>query len=225
VPFQAGETLVYTIAWKFVTAGEVRTSVRRAGGNNWQASIKATSGTFLTKLFPVDDSFISVFSPVSLCSHSLVKIVNEGKRHREVHLDFKPDQKLAALRERDLNNGRQVKQVENPIPACAYDLVSAIYYVRSLPLQVGRGYDLNLNDGGKTMPITVQVQAREDVKTAAGTFHAIRVEPRAKSGELFRKGGHVQVWLSDDPQRYLLKLSASVAVGSIDATLARIERK
>lgn len=226
VPFRAGETLVYTIAWRLFTAGEARMHIDRApGGRAWQASINAFSTGFVSKLYRVDDSITSTFDAVSLCSQSVVKTQNEGRRHRDIRIDFQRNRKVAAMRESDAATGQHLKQAENPIPDCAYDVVSALYYVRSLPLEIGRTFDLQLNDGGKTLPITVEVQAREDVKTEAGTFHAIRVEPRLTGGSLLRSNGRIQVWFTDDAQRLLVQLKARLFVGTISATLQQMEHK
>ncbi len=226
VPFRAGQTAVYSIAWRLFTAGEARMHIERApNGRDWQGSINALSTGFVSKLYRVDDTITSTFDASGLCSRSVTKVINEGRRRRETRIDFERDRKLAVMRDIDPGSGQQVKQAEHPIPECAFDVVSALYYVRTLPLEVGRNFQLQLNDGGDTLPITVEVQAREDVKTDAGTFHAIRVEPRLTGGNLFRRGGRIQIWFTDDSQRLLVQMKARLFVGTISATLSQVEHR
>jgi hypothetical protein len=226
VPFRAGETLVYNIAWRLFSAGEARMHIDRGpGGRGWQASINAVSTGFVSKLYRVDDSITSIFDATSLCSQSVEKIQNEGRRHRDIHIEFHRDRKVAAMRETDPTNGQLLKQAEYPTADCVYDVVSALYYVRTLPLEVGHTFQLQLSDGGPALPITVEVQAREDVKTDVGTFHAIRIEPRLTGGSLFRRNGRIQVWFTDDSQRMLVKMNARLFVGTISATLQQVEHK
>lgn len=226
VPFRAGQTAVYSIAWRLFTAGEARMRIERApNGRDWQGSINAASTGFVSKLYPVNDTITSTFSASGLCSQSIVKVINEGRRRRETRIDFDRERKVAITREIDPATGQQFKQTEHPIPECAFDVVSALYYVRTLPLEVGRSFQLQLNDGGPTLPITVEVQAREDVKTDAGIFHAIRVEPRLTGGNLFRRGGRIQIWFTDDSQRLLVQLKARLFVGTISASLSQVEHR
>ncbi len=226
VPFRAGETAVYSIAWRLFTAGEARMHVEHAAnGRDWQASINAVSTGFVSKLYRVDDTITSTFDASGLCSQSVVKTINEGRRHRQHRIDFERERKMAVLREIDPASGQAAKRSEHPIPECAFDVVSALYYVRTLPLAVGRTFPIQINDGGETLPITVEVQAREDVKTDAGVFHALRVEPRLAGGNLFRGGGRIQIWFTDDSQRLLVQLKARLFVGTISATLSQVEHR
>lgn len=231
--FPSGETLSYAISWRLFTAGEARMHIEShpvTDGSvpHWQASISVISTGFVSLLYKVEDTMVSNFENTRsglMCSISLVKTLNEGRRHRETHIDFQRDRKVAVIKETDLAKGQVLRQAENPIPACAYDVISALYYVRSMPLEVGRNFEIQVNDGGKTLPIIVEVQAKEEVKTNAGTFRAVRVEPKVFGGTLFRRSGRMLIWFSDDPQRLLLQLKAKLFVGTISAILQQVEHK
>ena len=134
----------------------------------WQATVKAASNGFVSKLFPVNDTLISRFDNGTMCSQFLLKTLHEGRRHRSIRIDFQKERQMAVLEETDANHGRLVRQAENSIPKCAYDLVSALFYVRSLPLEVGRTFQVPVNDGSKTLPIQVEVQAEEESEDRRG---------------------------------------------------------
>lgn len=227
-PFPSGETLYYNIAWRVFTAGEARMHIqhhRPEGGKPfWEATVTANSTGFVSKLYKVEDKMVSRFQNGEMCSTSLTKIIHEGRRHRDIRINFEKDRGKAVLKETDLAKNEMVRQVENDIPECVYDVVSALFYVRSLPLEVGKTLEIQLNDGGQTLPITIEVQAREEVRTNAGVFRAIRVEPKVFGGTLFRRSGRMQMWFSDDPQRLLVQLKARLFVGTISAVLERVER-
>lgn len=230
-PFTSGETLSYEISWRLFTAGEARLHIESrpgppGGASYWQGSISAISTGFVSLLYKVDDTVVSTFldgKSSQMCSTSLVKTLNEGRRHRETRLDFQGRRKVVVIKETDLAKGQVVRQAEEPAPACAYDIVSAIYYVRSLPLEIGRKYEVPISDGGKTLPVTVEVQAKEEVKTGAGNFRTIRLEPKVFGGSLFKRSGRMQIWFSDDPQRLLVQLKAKLFVGTISAVLQKKE--
>jgi len=121
----------------------------------------------------------------------------------------------------DLVKNREVRQQENPIPPCAFDVLSSLYYVRTLKLEVGHPFQVPINDGGHTILVDVEVQAKEDIKLPFGTFHTIRIEPQVFGGTLFKKNGRMQIWLADDPSHRLIQLKARLFFGNITATVTK----
>jgi len=226
--FPSGETLFYSISWRVFTAGEASMRIEHqalpGASSSWRATVRASSTGFVSKLYKVDDTLISTFANGRMCSQSLLKILHEGRRHRSIQIDFVNDRRTAALKETDLARNQSLRQAENAIPECAYDVVSALFYVRSIPLEVGSTFEVPVNDGSQTLPIAVEVQAREEVKTNAGNFRAIRVEPKVFGGSMFRRSGRMLLWFSDDSQRLLVQLKAKLFVGTITAVLERAER-
>jgi hypothetical protein len=116
------------------------------------------------------------------------------------------------------------RHAENDIPGCVTDVISAIYYAGSLPLQVGKTYSFPINDGGKTETVDLHVEAKEQVKTPAGTFNAIRVQPEAPQS-LLKNKGRIWVWYSDDANRVPVQMKGKMFWGTITFKLLRIEKK
>jgi len=222
-PFASGETTDYDISWRVFGAGRAKMSVVEVPGNpqKWKATVEANSTAFVSKLYQVADIFRSTFQADSYCSEQLIKDIHEGKRNRDIRIDFNSERKIASIREMDLTANRQVRAQENPIPACAFDVVSALYYVRTLKLEVGKPFQVPLNDGGHTLLIDVEVQAKEEIKTPAGVFKTIRIEPLVFGGTLFKKSGRMQIWLTDDAAHRMIQLKARLFIGNITATAAK----
>ena len=99
--------------------------------------------------------------------------------------------------------------------------VTAFYYLRRQPMEVGHTIELPVNDGSKTQRVVVEVQAREKVQTPMGTFDALRVEPKVFSGLLKRKG-RMLIWFSADERQLPLRIKAMISVGSITGTLRSV---
>ena len=70
----------------------------------------------------------------------------------------------------------------------------------------------------------VDPKAREEVRAPAGTFQAIRVQPRAASGVL-KDRGQVWIWYSDDAARIPVQMRARMFWGTLTFRLVRIDRK
>ncbi|MGZ4813338.1 MAG: DUF3108 domain-containing protein, partial [Terriglobales bacterium] len=109
-------------------------------------------------------------------------------------------------------------------PACVTDLFSGFFYLASLPLAPDATYTFPLNDGGDTVDVRAHVEARESVKTPAGTFAAIRVSPEAVSGPM-KNRGKVWIWYSDDARRIPVQMRSRMLWGTLTFRLLRIEKK
>ncbi len=224
-PFVPGETLTYDVMWSIFPAGQVEvklTKVEEETGFAYEAVTTAQATGLVALLFPVHNEFRSLFDPRALCSRRIWKWVNEGRRHREIHIAFDPLRRLAILDERDPTKpSARVKHAENDIPACVADVITAFYVVRQQPLSVGKDIVVPVNDGGKTYEITVEVQAREEIQTPLGAHPAFRTEPKI-FGRLYKRKGRMRVWFSDDEQRLPLRIQTSVAVGTITGNLRSV---
>jgi hypothetical protein len=80
-----------------------------------------------------------------------------------------------------------------------------------------------VNDGGRTYDVSVEVQASEEIRTPAGTFQTLRLEPRVFEG-LFRKKGRMFVWLTDDAEKMPVQVKARINIGTITASLTRVSK-
>jgi Protein of unknown function (DUF3108) len=224
--FAPGETLTYNVTWSVFPAGQVVVSLSDAkdAGSEYEVKTTAQSKGFVSLLYNVQDEFHSFFNSETLCSQSISKKVNEGRRHRDTRIQFDYSRKMAVLDEQDPANPKTApKHDEKPIPDCVQDVVSAFYYVRSKPLEVGRNYELAINDGSETRKVAVEVQAREQIQTGIGMRRAVRVEPKI-FGSLYSRKGQMLIWFSDDPQHLPLRIQMTIGIGSITGTLASVTK-
>jgi Protein of unknown function (DUF3108) len=223
-PFPRGETLTYDVEWSIFTAGNVVATLVDPGHGAMPSEITTTARSqgFASLLFRVQDTFDSFFDPQTLCSSRITKKINENSKHREIDIVFDAKRGLALRDQRDLNTpNAPAKRVENKIPACVEDIVTAFYYLRRHDLHVGQDIHMNLNDGGESQEITVEVQAREPIPTALGNRMAFRLEPKI-FGTLYKKKGSLLVWLSDDDQRLPLRLKMKISVGTFTSNLKSV---
>ena len=223
-PFAAGETTDFDISWRVFGAGTARMTLNEAPGAStptWRATVEAQSIGIVTRLYKVEDIYRSTFQANGYCSQKLEKTIHEGNRNRDLKIDFDAQRKLASIRETDMSSNRVIRQQESPIPACAFDVISGLYYVRTLKLEVGKPFQVPINDGSHTILVDVEVQAKEEIKTPAGVFHTIRIEPQVFGGTLFKKSGRLQIWLTDDDKHRLVQLRARLFFGNITATATK----
>lgn len=219
--FPAGQTLVYTAEWRVFNAGTATLRLEQTGQEAHVFGAADAAGT-VALLYHVRDRYESFFNTASLCSKSLSKKMEEGLRRVNADIAFDYQRGKAVLDQKNLKKGDS-KHAENDIPVCVTDLLSAFYIVGSLPLQPGKTFSIPLNDGGKTVTVDVHAEEREQVKTPAGTFNTIRLQPDVPSGVLKGKG-KIWIWYAED-LRMPVRLRGHLFWGTVTFTLQRIEKK
>lgn len=217
-----GQTLTYAAEWRVFDAGTVTLRMEQSGQQGHVLGAADAAGA-VSILYHVHDRYESVFDPASFCSKSLSKNMEEGLRRVNANINFDYQRGKAVLDQKNLRKGDN-RHTENDIPGCVTDVLTAFYYVGSLPLEPGKTVSFPLNDGGKTVTVDVHAEAREQVKTPAGTFNTIRVQPDVPSGVLKSKG-KLWIWYSEDSPRIPVRLKGHLFWGTVTFTLQRIEKK
>lgn len=217
-----GQTWVYGAEWRVFNAGIGTLHIEQSGQEQHVVGLADASGA-VAMLYHVHDRFDSYFNPTDFCSRTLSKKIEEGLRRVNADIKFDYQHGKAVLDQKNLRKNDS-RHAENDIPGCVTDVISAIYYAGSLPLQVGKTYSFPLNDGGKTETVDLHVEAKEQVKTPAGTFNAIRVQPEAPQS-LLKNKGRVWIWYSDDANRVPVQMRGKMFWGTITFKLLRIEKK
>jgi hypothetical protein len=217
-----GVVLTYKAEWRTLNAGTATLRVDPAANGEVHVTGAATAAGFVSHLYHVHDVFQSSFVRGTFCSAQIHKHIEEGSRRRDETIRFDYARKKGVRDEMDIKTGRRW-QLENDIPSCATDVLSALWYAGSLPLSPGARYSFPLNDGSKTAIINLAVEGVEQIKTDAGTFQAIRVQPTSDS-DILKKRGRVWVWYSNDAQRLPVQMRGRMGWGTVTLTLQRIER-
>lgn len=221
-PFPLGQTLIYSGVWRIFDAGTATVHMEQAGaGMRVVGTANATSAVAL--LYHVHDHYESLFDQRTFCSQTTSRRIEEGFRRGETNITFDYARGKSVLEQKNLKKN-ETKIAEHNIPNCVTDVLSGIFYAASLPLQTGQVYSFPLNDGGDTLYVNVHVEAREQIKTPAGTFNTIRVQPETSSG-LLKEKGKIWIWYSDDAARIPVQARVHLYWGMLTFTLQRIDKR
>jgi hypothetical protein len=219
--FPNGQRLVFNAEWRLFNAGTAVLEISSSGGQQHVHGTADSTGA-VSLFYRVRDRFDSWFDSRSLCSSRIIKHTEEGLHRKDTQITFDYARGQAVLEETNLRNNER-KRVENAVPGCASDVLSAVFYGGTLPLVPGEQYTFPLNDGNKTVDVTVHVEGREEIKIPTGTYHTIRVQPEASSGSLSKKG-KIWVWYTDDAQHMPVQMRGRMLWGNLTLTLVRIEK-
>jgi Protein of unknown function (DUF3108) len=220
--FLNGQILHYSAEWRLWTAGTATIKLEQINGEE-RVSASADSAGAVAVLYRVADRFESYFDRKSFCSLRLNKHSEEGLHSRETKIEFDYNKHKAVLDERNLKT-RETKHTEEGIPNCVTDVLAGLYYVGSMPLETGSTYVFPINDGGKTYDVKAVVEGHEEIKTDAGTFRTVRVQPSAEGG-LLKTRGKIWIWYSDDAAHIPVQMRARMFWGTLTFKLNRVERQ
>ncbi|MEQ1946059.1 MAG: DUF3108 domain-containing protein [Bryobacteraceae bacterium] len=214
------ERFSYDVEWRLIRAGTVVVDAAPDSGK-----IKLDSAGLVSALFKVDDTYTVHYEPGHCATDSLLD-AQEGKRHRETKITFDRAANKATFVLRDLRANNILRQDQIDIPSCVHDVLGALLMLRNARMDIGKSASFPVSDGRRAAQVKVDAQEREDVSTAAGTFHAIRYEVSLLNGVVYPRNGRVQLWLSDDARRLPVKVLVRMGfpVGNVTLELTRAEQ-
>jgi hypothetical protein len=121
-----------------------------------------------------------------------------------------------------INNVVKTKNNQYQIPPYVHDIVSAMYFVRTMDLSGKKpGEKIYLQNFYKdsTYQLAVKFLGYQQVEVDAGIFNCVCVEPLIKEGGLFKSEGRIIIWFTNDDRKIPVKVSTKVVIGTIDAEL------
>lgn len=216
-PFAPGERLSYDVHFGPLKVGtgsmEVRGIDTLRNRPAYHTVFRITGGI---PLYRVDDVFESWFTTDDLSSLQFNQDQNEGSKERQHRYEIYPERRVY----NDLTDDKG----DQPSVADPLDDGSFVYFVRTLPLEVGKTYEFQRYFKPDRNPVTIRVLRRERVTVPAGTFDAIVIQPVIKTKGIFSENGQAELWLSDDDRRLVLQMKSRLSFGSIDLYLTRVHR-
>lgn len=206
VPFGVGEQMTYKVVLGIV--GDVGTGKLTVvdldtvqGRPSYELRFQLNGGVPFAR---VNDDYHSWFDAQSLVSRRFKQDQSEVRYKRKRFFEFFPEER----KWRRLDNDEEgVLPTDQPL-----DDVSFLYYIRTLPLEVGKTYTLHRYFKEDGNPVTVKVLRRQTITVPAGTFKTIVVQPIIKTKGLFSEGGRAEVYFTDDSRRILVQMKSRVKV-------------
>jgi hypothetical protein len=218
------EILQYNIEWRLISAGKATLDYRSENGasDGSRVNLRLESIGLVSKLFRVEDDYTALLNS-SLCAQNVHSVSHEGVRHRETRITFGAKGKADYL-ERDLSRNSVLLAKQIDTPACVHDVIGGLYFLRTLNLEPGDSTMVPVSDGKKAVMAKIEAQAREDVKTPAGTFHTIRYEIYLFDNVLYRRSAHLNVWLTDDRRKLPVQIRVRLqfTIGTITFQLEKV---
>jgi len=183
-----------------------------------------SSKGFFTKLFNLRfrEQVESLVDPSAFSVRSTKRIDEQGKRARISQTTYQDGKVIWT--ETDPNDpNRPARNVETKFGGQIQDVLSAIYYLRTQPLDVGKTFEVTVTDSGEVYRIPVKVIEKRRRKTVLGRVDTVRVDPQVFGPDrLIAEGEQFSIWLTDDYRRVPVSGRIKLKYGTFDITLRKI---
>ena len=188
---------------------------------------EVTSKGFFARLFNLKFREVveSIVEPLTFTVKKTTILDEQGKRVRTTESTFDRSKGTMTWTLRDPNNpaSEPRRAITEFSGTELQDVLSAIYFIRTKPLQVGKSFDIHIGDGGRVYTIPVKVVDKKRMKTVLGRVDALRV-----SAELFGperliddEKGQFFIWVTDDARHIPVSGQVKTDYGTFDIKLKR----
>jgi len=225
--FKAPETLHFVVKWGVISAG--KSSLRIDGvdvidGRPAYHLVSEAKTTGIADTFArVDDRNDAWLDVESLTTVRYTKRLREGKYKLDEEADLDQVNGIWRRNSHRIDKNRK-EEKQGPLPLYALDVFGSLFYARTLPLEVGKTFTMDVLSGEKIYPLLLKVKKRETVKVPAGKFECFLVEPVLRGPGLFiAKGKKLEVWMTADERKMPVRMRSEVFIGHVAAELVKVE--
>jgi len=213
------ETLIYEVQWGLVKAGfMILTAEPDPTSGQIRLGMKMMSNNFVSSMYRIRDysvTWVDVnkFYPTFFEQHT-----REKKYRKDEYIVYDNENGKIMI------GGRKDTVIE--APPFTHNFVSSLYYARTMDLNVGDSFSVNMYTRPEVHPFRMRVRKEESVTAGSVKYRCLMIEPiLAGDGPRFNKNDKMTVWISqDDEYRTPVMAKSKLKVGSVTARLVQVIR-
>ena len=190
-------------------------------------SADVVSKGFFTRLFNLRfrERVESTVEPTTFTIQKTTILDETGKRVRITETTYDRGQGKMAWTVRDPNNPEgEPRHSITQFSGQLQDVLSAIYFIRTQRLQVGKSFEVFIGDGGNVYKVPVHVIEKKKMKTPLGRVTVFRVEPDLFGPDkmIDNAKGQFILWITDDERHLPVSARVKTEYGLFDIKLKRV---
>ena len=190
-------------------------------------SAEVASKGFFARLFNLKfrERVESTVEPVSFTVQRTTILDEQGKRVRTTESTFDRSAGKMTWTSRDPNNpSAEPRQAITDFSGQLQDVLSAIYFIRIQPLEVGKTFEIFIGDGGRVYKIPIQVIEKKRMQTILGRTDVLRINAELFGPErlINKEKGEFSIWITDNARHIPVGGRVKTDYGTFDIKLKRI---
>ena len=189
-----------------------------------------TSKGFFARLFNLKfrEQVESTVEPGTFTIQKTTILDEQGKRVRTTETTFDASRGRMIWTSRDPNNpDAEPRHAIAEFSGQLQDVLSAIYFIRTQPLEVGKTFEIFIGDGGRVYKVPVKVVEKKRMKTILGRLDVFRVNPELFGPDrmIDDEKGEFSIWITADERHIPVRGRINTDYGTFDIKLKRIISK
>lgn len=219
--FDDGEWFKFRVHYGPINAGYATLEVKDGKLNNneiFHVRGKGWSTGMLNAVFKVRDNYETYFDKNNGLPYRFIRQIDEGGHTRNIQIDFNHPRREALVRDKKRKTNNTFS-ISNDV----HDMLSAFYFLRNdlngKSLTPGQEFNLNMFYGDESHDFKLKFLGREVINTKFGKIATLKFRPYVLAGRVFEEQESLTFWVSDDMNKMPVKISASLKVGSLNASL------
>ncbi len=221
--FRDGETFTYRVSFAiFGHAGDIIIAAheeKQDGVDVMRVTTDTKSHGFVRALYAFDNKAEVVIEKATGRMLHVKESGADPKRATDTEMVFDYKTMTATYTDRV----RPERSETVPIPeGNPVDLISALVQTRDWNLKPGEKRNLLVQFGSDFYPLTLTAEGYEEVQTPLGTYQTLVLVPRMEKDPkgMFKKGGEIKVWISQDLSNLPVKMQLKLNFGSATLLLS-----
>jgi len=188
---------------------------------------EVASKGFFTRLFDLHfrERVESTVEPTSFTVQRTTIHDEQGKRVRMTEATFDRTKGEMSWTQRDPNNpAMQPRNIVTEFSGQLQDVLSAIYFIRTQSLHVGKSFEVFIGDGGRVYNVPVRVVEKKRMKTILGRVDVLRLDPDLFGPDrmIDDEKGEFSIWITDDARHVPVSGRVKTRYGTFDIKLKRV---
>ncbi len=214
-PFKVGEKLEYQAGFRLLSVGTTTMEITGLDSSGPDTTLMVVSQvrTFpvFNRLYRIDDRVDLWLDHRSLELRRVRRNINEGRYHRR-------DSARVDIQAGLIYTRKDTLEFEGPV----LDPIGAIYYFRSLALELGDRVEITIFDGKRLRTIAVLASEITTIKVPAGELECLLLIPSPLDDRPMTKvGGFLRLWLTNDAARIPARVEQQTNFGTMVLKLVK----
>ena len=225
--FARGERLEYKVNFGFFNIGEAEMIIddkfyKVNGRECYKVDVYGKTTGMVDWVAKVNDHWGAYVDSSALVPHISYRKIREGKYKKDEVVRFDHRVNLIEAKVKNKKTGEFKEPQIYVAPAGIRDMLAGYLYLRTINFDSLNKGDIFTVTGffeDEFYELNIRYRGKEKIKTKAGKFKAIKLEPVMPENELFDGEDSILAWVSDDENKIPLKVQAKMFIGNTGVEL------
>lgn len=230
-PYLPGEKTSYSITYFGATAGildlEVLAPTKEGSRAQTELSAKARTDSIFALFYRFQNLYRSTLDAATGLPVRFITTHDETKLGGTVTQEFDQAKRKVKHIDRRVDRKKDGAKIEKDlsleIAAGTQDVVSTFFHLRTLPLEMGKSFEIPVFIGEENHRLKVEVVGEETLPTKIGDIPSFVLRPSVLKDGKMQDVPETFVWIAKDKNRAMVKLKAKVKIGSVVGYLRSYE--